>query len=126
MKLIKREEVVKRPLPGRVIQLVVGKDEAISPSGVMTMGYAHYSAESGPMAPHRHAEEIVVITGSEQGYTRYGGSGNEPNELGERIALEVGMILHFPKGEWHVFEFDEGGMVDIIFFYSQSDVYSDK
>jgi len=126
MKLIKREEVARRPLPGRVIQLVVGKDEAVSPSEVMTMGYAHYSAESGPMAPHRHAEEIVVITGSEQGYTRYGGFGDEPNELGERIPLEVGMILHFPRGEWHVFEFDEGGMVDIIFFYSQSDVYSDK
>ena len=126
MKLIKREEVAKRPLPGRVIQLVVGKDEAVSPSEVMTMGYAHYSAESGPMAPHRHAEEIVVVTGSEQGYTRYGGFGDEPDELGERIPLEVGMILHFPRGEWHVFEFDEGGMVDIIFFYSQSDVYSDK
>ena len=126
MKLIKREEVAKRPLPGRVIQLVVGRDEAVSPSEVMTMGYAHYSAESGPMAPHRHAEEIVVITGSEKGYTRYGGFGDEPNELGERIPLELGMILHFPKGEWHVFEFDEGGMVDIIFFYSQSDVYSDK
>lgn len=126
MKLIKRDEVARRPLPGRVIQLVVGKDEAVSPSDVMTMGYAHYSAESGPMAPHRHAEEIVVVTGSERGYTRYGGNGAEPTELGERLPLEVGMILHFPKGEWHVFEFDEGGMVDIIFFYSQSDVYSGK
>ena len=126
MKLVQRDQVSERELPGRVIQLVVGQEDAASPSNVMTMGYAHYSAESGPMAPHRHAEEIVVVTGSDRGYTRCGGFGAAPNELGERIRLEVGDILHFPKGEWHVFEFEQGGMVDIIFFYSQSDIYSDK
>jgi len=31
------------------------------------------------------------------------------------------MTLHFPESEWHVFEFDEGGHVEIIFFYSQSE-----
>jgi hypothetical protein len=55
MDLIKRTDVVKKPLPGRVIQLVTGQSGAVSPSEVITMGFAHYSADSGPMAPHRHA-----------------------------------------------------------------------
>ena len=59
MKLIKREDAPKKPLPGRVLQLLVGQEGAASPSSVMTMGFARYSAESGPMAPHHHAEEIV-------------------------------------------------------------------
>ncbi|MEE8390245.1 MAG: hypothetical protein V3S14_05530 [Anaerolineae bacterium] len=126
MKLIKRKDVEKKSLPGRVIQLLVGKEESVSPSSVMTMGFAHYSAESGPMAPHRHAEEIVYILSAQDGWTRYGGIGDEPNELGELVTLEAGMTLHFPENEWHVFEFNEGGHVDIIFFYSQSDVYSKK
>jgi hypothetical protein len=124
MKLFERENIAKKDLPGRMIQLVVGKEGAASPSDVMTMGFATYSAASGPMAPHRHAEEIVYILSSDRGYTRYGGTGEEPNELGERIVLEPGMILHFPRDEWHVFEYEEGGHVDIIFFYSQADVYS--
>jgi len=126
MKLIKREDVKKKPLPGRVLQLVVGKDDAVSTSKVMTMGFAHYSAESGPMEPHRHAEEIVFVLSALDGWTRYGGSGVQPDGLGEPIPLEAGMILHFPESEWHVFEFDEGGHVDIAFFYSQPDVYSDR
>ena len=124
MKLFERQEIAKKPLPGRVLQLVVGEKDAASPSSVMTMGFARYSAESGPMSPHRHAEEIVYILSSQDGYTRYGGCGDEPNELGVRVVLKPGMILHFPAKEWHVFDFDEGGHVDIIFFYSQADVYS--
>jgi hypothetical protein len=126
MKLIKREDVVEKALPGRVIQLVVSKEDAVSASSVMTMGFAHYSTESGHMAPHRHAEEIVYVLESDRGWTRYGGYGNEPDGLGEPVPLEAGMTLHFPEGEWHVFEFEEDGHVDIIFFYSQSDVYSKK
>jgi hypothetical protein len=124
MDLIIRSDVVKKPLPGRVIQLVTGQSGAVSPSDVITMGFAHYSAESGPMSPHRHAEEVVYVLESVDGYTRYGGFGDEPNELGERIVLKPGMTLHFPKNEWHVFEFEEGGHVDIIFFYSDPGVYT--
>jgi hypothetical protein len=126
MKLIKREDVTKKKLPGRVIQLLVSQSGAVSQSDIMTMGFAHYSAESGPMEPHRHAEEIVYILGADDGWTRYGGSGDEPDMLGEKVPLEAGMTLHYPKNEWHVFGFGEGGFVDIIFFYSQSDVYSKK
>jgi hypothetical protein len=113
-------------LPGRALQLLVGGEGAVSPSEVMTMGFARYSAEAGPMAPHRHAEEIVYVLESDRGWTRYGGFGPEPDELGGPVALEPGMTLHFPENEWHVFEFEEGGHVEIIFFYSQSDVYSKK
>jgi hypothetical protein len=126
MKLIKREDVAKKPLPGRVLQLLVGQEGSVSPSSVMTMGFAHYSDEAGPMAPHRHAEEIVYILESDRGWTRYGGMGDEPDELGGPVSLEPGMTLHFPENEWHVFEFEAGGHVEIIFFYSQSDVYSKK
>jgi mannose-6-phosphate isomerase-like protein (cupin superfamily) len=126
MKLIKREDVPKKPLPGRVLQLLVGQEGSISPSSMMTMGFARYSAEAGPMAPHHHAEEIVYVLESDRGWTRYGGTGDEPDELGEPVPLEPGMALHFPESEWHVFESEEGGHVEIIFFYSQSDVYSKK
>jgi len=123
MKLVHRKDVVKNPLPGRVIQLVSGGSGAVSPSEVITMGFANYSAESGPMTPHRHVEEVVYVLDSDNGYVRFGGNGDEPTELGERILLEPGMTLHFPAREWHVFEYDEGGSLDIIFFYSDPSVY---
>ena len=117
MRLIKREELQKEYLPGRVIQKAVGKDAA-SPSGRITMGFARYSQESGPMEPHQHAEEVVFILSARQGFVRLGSSAEE---LGERMVLEDGMTLHFPSLEWHVFEFDPGGHVDILFIYGQVD-----
>jgi hypothetical protein len=126
MKITKREDAKRRPLPGRIINLVVGQDDAVSPSDVMTMGFARYSEESGPMDPHHHVEEIVYVMSATDGYLRHGGFGDEPNELGDRIPLSAGDILHVPAYEWHVFEFDAGGHVDIIFFYSASDVYSNQ
>ena len=117
MKLIKRDEIQKEILPGRAIQKVIGKDGA-SKSEKMTMGFAYYSDESGPMEPHHHAEEIVYILSSENGWVRRGES---PEMLGDPVMLEPGMTLHFPPLEWHVFEFEPGGHVDIIFFYGQVD-----
>ncbi len=117
MNLILREQVDKVKLPGRVIQMVIGRNSRHS-SEKMTMGFASYSAESGPMEPHHHAEEIVYIISAMKGWVCYG-SGK--NQLGPRIVLEPGMTLHFPELEYHVFGFDEGGHVDIIFFYGQVD-----
>jgi len=50
MKLVERKGVKEKPLPGRVLQLVTGQEDAVSHSDIITMGFARYSAESGPMA----------------------------------------------------------------------------
>ena len=39
MELVKRKDVVAKPLPGRMIQLVAGGAGAVSPSNVITMGF---------------------------------------------------------------------------------------
>jgi hypothetical protein len=117
MEIIARRELQENRLPGRIIQKAVGKD-ARSRSGRMTMGFGHYSKKSGPMEPHQHAEEICYIIDARKGYIRYG---DGKQKLEERIALERGMILHVPELEWHVFEYDGDGFVDIIFFYGQVD-----
>jgi len=123
MELIKRSDVEEKELPGRRIQLMVGKEMSVSESAAMTMGFAHYSGKSGPMDPHHHAEEIVYILSATDGWIRHGGFGEEP-ALGDKIPLEAGMTLHFPEKEWHVFQFDLGGHVDIIFFYSETNIFS--
>jgi len=124
MKLVRRHEVPLRPLPGRALQMIVGQKDAASASDLMTMGFAYYAADYGPMSPHRHAEEIVFVLESDRGYVRYGGFGAEANELGERVPLEPNMILHFPANEWHAFEYEEGGHITIAYFYPSASVYS--
>lgn len=115
MKFTKRKQVKKINLPGRIIQKVVGKDSFIK-SNKMTMGFARYSVESGVMQPHHHAEEIVYIISAKKGWVRYG---LYKNQLGTKMILESGMTLCFDELEWHVFGYDLGGHVDIIFFYGQ-------
>jgi len=124
MNLIQRNALPIRPLPGRGIQLVTGKESAASSSDTMTMGFAHYSVAYGPMAPHHHAEEVVFVLDSDRSYVRHGGFGAQPDALGERIALERDMILHFPENEWHVFEYEEGGHLTISFCYPNPGVYT--
>jgi hypothetical protein len=111
----KRAELNKELLPGRIIEKVVGKDSPIA-SKKMTVGYASYSREAGQMEPHHHAEETVCITAAESGYIRYG---TEKDNLGGRIPLQTGDILHFDELEWHVFEYDANGYIEIIFIYGQ-------
>ena len=117
MRLIRRDDVTREVLPGRLIQKAVGR-EAHSESEKMTIGFASYSAEAGPMSPHHHAEEAVFILRSKGGRVRWGG---DPDNLVESAALEAGMLLHFPELEWHVFEYDEDGIVEILFIYGQVD-----
>ena len=117
MKLINRSNLPKEKLPGRTIQKAVGKG-SYSESKKMTMGFATYSEESGPMAPHHHAEEIIYVVGSRDAWVRYG---DGEDALTTKVDLEAGMILHFPPLEWHVFEFADGGHLDIVFFYGQVD-----
>lgn len=115
--VIDRDQLPRLPLPGRVIQKAVGKDGA-SNSSRMTMGFAHYSAASGPMEPHHHAEEIVYILAARDGWCRHGPA---KDDLPNRLALAAGMVLHIPSLEWHVFEYDAGGAIDLVFFYGQVD-----
>ncbi len=115
MRLFRREEIPKTKLPGRTLQVAVGKD-AKSKSEKMMVGFAHYSAESGPMEPHQHVEEVIYVVNAHQGWFRYGPS---KEKLGDPVPLEGGMILHFPHMEWHVFEYGEKGYVDIVFMYGQ-------
>lgn len=117
MRYFRREELNVVRLPGRTIQGAVGKD-AFSKSQKMTVGFARYSAESGPMEPHQHAEEVVYVVDAKNGWVRYG---PEKHKLGERIPLEPGMILHNPPLEWHVFGYEKDGYVDIVFIYGQVD-----
>jgi hypothetical protein len=117
MDLIRREQVPVKRLPGRVIQSVLGKDAHV-PSTKMTVGFARYSAESGSMEPHQHAEETLFVVGVRDGWVR---SGNDPAGLGPEVPLEAGMILHFPELEWHQFGFRDDGFVDVLFCYGQVD-----
>ncbi len=118
MKLIQgKDELAREPLPGRVIYKAVGKDGPVI-SGKMTVGFGEYSAASGPMEPHQHAEETVYIVQAQDAYYRYGDS---KDHLGERISLQEGMLIHFDELEWHVFEYDQGGSLTIIFIYGQVD-----
>jgi len=114
MKFFYRNEVTKTKLPGRVIQRAIGKD-AVSSSPNMTIGFARYSAESGPMEPHKHAEESIYILDAQDGWTEYG---PEKDRLTNKVMLTGGMVLHIPENEWHVFRYAEGGFVDILFVYA--------
>lgn len=115
MKCFSREAIDKEVLPGRVIQRAIGNN-SFSRSQIMTVGFAHYSAEAGPMEPHQHAEEAIYVTGAKDGWVEYG---PHKDNLETKVALKSGMVLHVPEGEWHVFRYASGGFVDIVFMYAQ-------
>jgi len=117
MNIFAQKDLKKENLPGRSIWKAVGKD-GYSPSEKITLGFARYSAESGPMEPHQHGEEILYITNARDGWIRYG---KEKDSLKEKVYLKAGLVLHIPELEWHVFGYDKDGFVDAIFFYGQVD-----
>jgi mannose-6-phosphate isomerase-like protein (cupin superfamily) len=114
MKYFYRNEVPKQKLPGRFIQRAIGKD-ALSPGTAMTIGFALYNAEAGPMEPHHHAEESIYILDAKDGWVEFG---PEKEKLPTKVMLTRGMVLHVPENEWHVFRYAEGGFVDILFVYA--------
>jgi hypothetical protein len=114
---VRRTEVPVVRLPGRDIQRIIGKD-ATMPSGRMSVGTAHYSDDAGPMAPHQHAEECIVVLDCSRTQVRYGPS---PDDLPVVIPLEAGTVLHIPEMEWHVFEWEPGGFADCLVIYGQVD-----
>jgi hypothetical protein len=117
MRVLQRNTLDIARLEGRTLQKAVGK-HAASPSKKMTMGFARYSAETGPMQPHHHAEEVVLVLSADRSWVRYGLT---PEELGPPISLLVGTVLHVPELEWHVFEYERGGHLEIAYFYGQVD-----
>lgn len=117
MEFVNRDDIPRQGLPGRGIQKAVGKDSAII-SKKMTVGYATYSEEFGPMAPHNHAEETIIIVDAYNGWIR---TGSGSDDLPERLPVKKGMIIHFEPLEWHVFEYGNKGFIDVIFIYGQAD-----
>jgi hypothetical protein len=117
MEMLKRNDLKKGILPGRFVQSAVGSNAAID-SAVMSLGWARFTGEYGPMEPHQHAEESIIVIDAKNGYVRYG---SEKDQLCQRISVTSDTVLHFPDQEWHVFEYDEDGYVEILYFYAQSD-----
>ena len=105
------------PLPGRGIRRFVGRDSALG-SEEMTVGTALYADEFGPMEPHNHAEETVYVLDADRAWVRWGPA---PDDLPQRIDLEAGVVINTPALEWHVFEWEPGGHVELLFIYGQVD-----
>lgn len=116
MNIIERETVSEQLLPGRFMQKIVGKasNGYLSDSQILNIGYCRYCAEAGPMELHMHAEETVQILSSDRAWVRFG---PEKSELVNKVFLKKDMTLHIPEGEWHVFEYEEGGSLEILFIY---------
>ncbi|NPV86202.1 MAG: hypothetical protein HPY45_09370 [Anaerolineae bacterium] len=117
MKLIKKEDLSPEVLPGRHIWKAIGKD-GFSISGRMTIGFARFSAEIGPAEPHHHAEESVYVLDAQRSWVCWGSA---KDQLNQRLALQPGTLIHIPALEWHVFECEPGGYLEILFFYGQVD-----
>lgn len=119
MELLRRKELTQNHLPGRIIENAVGKGAAYPvESQKMTICFAHYSKESGPMEPHNHAEETVVVLAGEKCFVKFGPA---KDQLTETHTLIPGDVMHFPELEWHVFGYEEGGYLDALCIYGQVD-----
>lgn len=117
MEFTPRKDISWVSLPGRSIQRIVGRDAPMA-SDRMTVGFARYSDESGPMQAHRHAEETVVVLDARDAQVRYGAN---PEDLSQAIPLEPGLVLHFAELEWHVFTWGNRGYADCLVIYGQVD-----
>jgi len=117
MRTTRRLDTAVDPLPGRGVRRFVGRKSSLE-SEEMTVGTALYADEFGPMEPHNHAEETVYVLESDRAWVRWGSS---PEDLPNRIDLEPGVVINTPALEWHVFEWEPGGYLEILFIYGQVD-----
>lgn len=115
MEFVKRAEIRRKELPGRVVQNAVGRDSALA-SEKMTVSFCHYSEQSGIMAPHNHAEETVIVLDSRGAFVRWGSG---PDSLEHSAELRPGDVMHFQELEWHVFGYGEKGFLDALCVYGQ-------
>ena len=77
MRSIRRAEVPADPLPGRAVQRIVGRGASLA-SEEMTVGTARYGDEYGPMEPHHHAEETIVVLEADRAWVRWGPGRGRP------------------------------------------------
>jgi len=117
MRTTRRLDTAIEPLPGRGLRRFVGRNSSLE-SEEMTVGTALYADEFGPMEPHNHAEETVYVLESDRAWVRWG---SDPEDLPNRIDLEPGVVINTPSLEWHVFEWEPGGHLEILFIYGQVD-----
>ena len=117
MRSTRRADTPIDPLPGRGLRRFVGRDSAIA-SEEMTVGTAIYADEYGAMEPHNHAEETVYVLEADRAWVRWGPSADD---LPNRIDLEAGVVINTPALEWHVFEWEPGGHLELLFIYGQVD-----
>lgn len=116
MEYINKAKIAIEALPGRGLRKAVGKDSVFA-SNAMSVGYALYEKAYGVMEPHCHAEETIIVSNVKKGYMAWG---EDKDNLTEKMVLEEGMVVHIPEGLWHVFTYDEGGFVEIIFIYGST------
>lgn len=116
MEYVKKSEIEIDALAGRGLLRVIGKQSHFD-SDKMSVGYAIYSQVYGLMEPHAHAEETVIITSVKEGSFSWG---KTKDDLYNSIKLEEGMILHIPQDEWHVFNYERDGFIEIIFIYGET------
>ena len=116
MEIVIRKDVPETKLPGRFMQKSVGSPQNgyLSKSEIFNIGYCRYCEAAGPMEPHMHAEETVQVLNSDRAWVRFG---PEKDNLPNKIMLEKDMTLHIPPKEWHVFEYEKGGSLEILFIY---------
>jgi hypothetical protein len=117
MRSTRRADIPIDALPGRGLRRFVGRGSAIA-SEEMTVGTALYADEFGPMEPHNHAEETVYVLEADRAWVRWGPSADD---LPNRIDLQAGVVINTPALEWHVFEWEPGGHVELLFIYGQVD-----
>lgn len=117
MECLKQSELKSNMLPGRIVQEAVGKNGPAF-TAAMRVCICEYCARAGKMQPHRHIEESVFVTECDRAWVRYGST--EACADG-KVMLEEGMVMHFPDWEWHVFEYEEGGMLKLVCFYASTE-----
>ncbi len=111
MKQVTKEEAKVKHCRARTIY-AVAEEDGVFKSDHMMMGFARFDKTLGDMIPHSHPEEGMYVIDCARAYVRYGAS---RETLGERHSIAPGMIMWAAEGEWHAFEFDDGGFMDIVF-----------
>ena len=111
MEFMEKQSAIVKHCRARTIYGMIEKG-GIFQSPNMMMGFARFDKNLGEMIPHVHPEEGMFVIDCANAFARFGAS---EDSMGGRTAIKPGMIMWAAEGEWHVFEFGEGGFLDIVF-----------